>query len=213
MPPKTSIKFKEGEIMLGQARPIAPFPDDIETEYSFSNPPSFTTTIPLDGMTFSAVLNGRSAGLILGQVLQKLIDRVIFNDPATIIKWKDGTKTIVKCRQGDTYNREVGFMMCIIKYLCGNQSNATKKFISKYCGKNEKSDSINNADNDEIDYEQEERRLTQDCHITCANCRLSKYRNGTTLSCKDFYNDRYDEYKQIIRKWAKDCPAKKEGTD
>lgn len=34
------------------------------------------------------------------------IKKVIFNDPATIILWKDGTKTVVKCQEGDTYDKE-----------------------------------------------------------------------------------------------------------
>lgn len=48
------------------------------------------------------------------------IKRVIFNDPATVVFWKDGTKTVVKCCDGDTYDKEKGFMACIIKKLTGN---------------------------------------------------------------------------------------------
>lgn len=211
MPTQIPIAFKNGEIIFEQAQPIAPFPDDIE--YSFSNPPSLTATISKESIAYTTTVDGENINYILGRVLKQEIDKVIFNDPATIIKWKDGTKTVVKCRQGDIYNREVGFMMCIMKYLCGNQSNATKKFIAKYCGESEKDDSINNTDNDEIDYEQEERRLTRNCHISCADCRLNSHRNGTGLLCRRFYTTHPDEYKKIIRKWAKDCPAKKEGTD
>ena len=32
------------------------------------------------------------------------IKKVIFNDPATIVLWDDGTKTVVKCSEGDTYS-------------------------------------------------------------------------------------------------------------
>lgn len=48
------------------------------------------------------------------------IDRVIFNDPATIVKWKDGTKTVVKCQEGDVYDPEKGLAMCIAKKALGN---------------------------------------------------------------------------------------------
>ena len=34
--------------------------------------------------------------------LDKEIDHVVFNDPATIVFWKDGTKTVTKCHAGDT---------------------------------------------------------------------------------------------------------------
>lgn len=50
----------------------------------------------------------------------KGIERVIFNDPATIVIWNDGTKTVVKCHEGDTYNEQTGLLMCIAKKHFGN---------------------------------------------------------------------------------------------
>ena len=49
------------------------------------------------------------------------ITKVIFNDPATIVLWKDGTKTVVKCQKGDTYDPEKGLAFCIIKKIFGNK--------------------------------------------------------------------------------------------
>lgn len=57
-----------------------------------------------------------------------IIEDVIFNNPATIVKWNDGTKTVVKCQSGDIYNKEMGLAMCIIKKLCGNQANYNNIF-------------------------------------------------------------------------------------
>lgn len=34
--------------------------------------------------------------------------QVIFHDPATIVYWADGTKTVVKCAEGDTYSPIAG---------------------------------------------------------------------------------------------------------
>ena len=48
-----------------------------------------------------------------------MIDRVIFNDPATIILWKDGSKTVVKRSEDDIWDPEKGFCMAIIKKLYG----------------------------------------------------------------------------------------------
>lgn len=48
------------------------------------------------------------------------IEKVIFNDPATVVKWRDGTKTIVKCQDGDTYSKEIGLAMCMAKKALGN---------------------------------------------------------------------------------------------
>lgn len=60
------------------------------------------------------------------------VDRVIFNSPATIIFWTDGTKTVVKCQPGDTYDEEKGFMAAYLKKLLGND-NTFNKEIKKYC--------------------------------------------------------------------------------
>ena len=48
-----------------------------------------------------------------------MIDRVIFNDPATIILWKDGSKTVVKRSEDDIWDPEKGFCMAVIKKLYG----------------------------------------------------------------------------------------------
>lgn len=62
---------------------------------------------------------------------EEIID-VIHNDPATIIKWKNGTKTVVKCQPGDKYNKESGFAMAICKKAFGNKGNYNEVF-KKWC--------------------------------------------------------------------------------
>jgi len=60
------------------------------------------------------------------------IDKVIFNDPATIIFWKDGTKTVVKCHDRDCFDKEKGFAMaCLKKVLgnCGHYYEEVKKWV------------------------------------------------------------------------------------
>ncbi len=52
--------------------------------------------------------------------INNAIKTVIFHDPATIVKWMDGTKTVVKCCTGDTFDKEKGLMACIIKKFTGN---------------------------------------------------------------------------------------------
>lgn len=56
------------------------------------------------------------------------IKNVIFNYPATIILWKDGTKTIVKVRKGEKYDPEKGFAMAVCKKMFGNEGNYYKVF-------------------------------------------------------------------------------------
>lgn len=49
-------------------------------------------------------------------------DRVIYNNPATIVYWKDGTKTVVKCDPEDEYNPMTGLALCYMKKFLGNNS-------------------------------------------------------------------------------------------
>lgn len=56
------------------------------------------------------------------------IERVIFNNPATIVIWSDGTKTVVKCQEGDTYSKETGLALCIAKKALGNKGSFNDVF-------------------------------------------------------------------------------------
>lgn len=60
------------------------------------------------------------------------IEKVIYNNPATVVFWKDHTKTVVKCQGEDSYDPQKGFMLCILKKLRGNQGNYNN-FIKKWC--------------------------------------------------------------------------------
>ena len=56
------------------------------------------------------------------------IKDVIFNEPATIILWADGTKTVVKCQEGESYDPEKGMAMAISKKALGNKGNYCEVF-------------------------------------------------------------------------------------
>jgi hypothetical protein len=47
---------------------------------------------------------------------------VIFQGDRTIVKWKDDTTTIVKCMEGDKFNKEMGFTMALSKKIYGKHS-------------------------------------------------------------------------------------------
>ena len=60
--------------------------------------------------------------------------KVIFNDPATIVYWKDGTKTVVKA-EGESFDPEKGLAMAIAKRHLGNKGNyydIFKEWLTKY---------------------------------------------------------------------------------
>ena len=55
------------------------------------------------------------------------IEKVIFNDPATIVLWEDGSKTVVKVQDGDTFDKEKGLAMALLKKLLGNNGSYYKE--------------------------------------------------------------------------------------
>lgn len=63
------------------------------------------------------------------------IKKVIFNDPATIVLWSDGIKTVVKTQGDDKYSKEVGLAMCIAKRALGNEGNYNNVF-KRWCEEN-----------------------------------------------------------------------------
>lgn len=50
------------------------------------------------------------------------IKSVIYSDPATIVFWKDGTKTVVKCKN-EKFDPEKGLAMAFSKKMLGNKGN------------------------------------------------------------------------------------------
>ena len=58
-------------------------------------------------------------------------ERIIFNEPATIVFWEDGTKTIVKAMENDEYDPEVGFAMAYCKKIFGSDYRRIFKDVRK----------------------------------------------------------------------------------
>ena len=62
------------------------------------------------------------------------IKDVIFHDPATIVLWNDGSKTVVKCQKGEEFDPEKGLAMAISKKIYGNNYDYYEVF-NKYVGR------------------------------------------------------------------------------
>lgn len=64
------------------------------------------------------------------------IENVIFNNPATIVFWTDGTKTVVKCDDSELFDPEKGLAMAVTKKFLGNNQgkyfNEVKKWTDSY---------------------------------------------------------------------------------
>ena len=72
------------------------------------------------------------------------IKNVIFNPPATIVFWQDGTKTVVKATN-ELYDPEKGLAMAITKRALGNQGNYYN-VIKKWVGTTKSCDSCKYCD-------------------------------------------------------------------
>lgn len=60
------------------------------------------------------------------------VDRIIFNNPATIVFWSDGVKTVVKAAENREFNPYYGFCAAVTKRLIGdNHNHAVKNLIER----------------------------------------------------------------------------------
>ncbi len=65
------------------------------------------------------------------------VKRIIYNNPATIVFWTDGTKTVVKCMKDQPYSEYYGFLCALGKKIYGSNS-ALNRLIDSF--KEEKED-------------------------------------------------------------------------
>ena len=73
-------------------------------------------------MTLLKILEKDMKKLNFNRVHDVLIRNVIFNNPATIVFWSDGTKTVVKA-VNEPFDLEKGLAMAIAKKHFGNEGN------------------------------------------------------------------------------------------
>lgn len=98
----------------------------IEDELKFSGViynPTFDAENALTKIMYKHIANSMYGMSTWGYLAPSNIKKVIFNDPATIVLWRDGSKTIVKCGENDIFDPEKGLAMAIVKKCFGNQGN------------------------------------------------------------------------------------------
>ena len=64
------------------------------------------------------------------------IKNVIFNKPATIVFWADGTKTVVKC-ENENFDPEKGLAMAIVKKVMADNHSYYNEIFKKWIPKEE----------------------------------------------------------------------------
>ena len=91
----------------------------------FSRKDNLTTE---DRATAKCLINSIYGAESMNNNMSVFMIKVIYNDPATIAFWSDGTKTIVKAQPGDIFDPEKGLAMVIVKKACGNTGNYYNSF-------------------------------------------------------------------------------------
>jgi hypothetical protein len=63
------------------------------------------------------------------------VEKVLFRDPATIVWFSDGTKSVAICGYDDIYDRETGVAICLCKRMLGNKE--YRELMDEWCYKKE----------------------------------------------------------------------------
>lgn len=67
----------------------------------------------IDHVTFDEFIGGST--MPFNSPFMPAIKNVYFTDPYTTVEWADDTKTTVKCKDGETFDKETGLAMAIAK--------------------------------------------------------------------------------------------------
>lgn len=105
------------------------------------------------------------------------IEKVIFNPPATIVIWKDGIKTVVKCGKDDVFDPEKGMAMAICKRFFGNKGN--------YCNEFKKWLPNFEVATEEVD----EEHMLYNIHNISKTCSTCNYFNPNYFNPNDYCRD------------------------
>ena len=95
-------------------------------------------TIPGKVKDLGGVLLQADPHSVISSPIEIDIEKVIYHNPATIVIWNDGTKTVVKCQKGDTYDPEKGLALCLAKKALLNSSRQLNDVLKDWAYKGEK---------------------------------------------------------------------------
>lgn len=106
---------------------------DSHTDYCNRN----TFNVNANCKDYCVILDENKAAKIISDCEDKSFDgdvnnveKVIFNGPATIVFFKDGTKTVVECLDMDMYDKDKGLAFALLKKIYGNKFNDIfKKYV------------------------------------------------------------------------------------
>lgn len=106
--------------------------------YALSTPYAVTHAISADELSrtlsifdeISDLINRAGCWTPCGAVKdpRMIVDKIIANPPATIVFWKNGDKTVVKCSPDDEFDIEKGVAVAFLKYMFGNTGKFNELF-------------------------------------------------------------------------------------
>ncbi len=97
----------------------------------------YKTDIPTYEMDDNTNKYTISFDIITSIVAEPYIRKVSYINNRTITYWSDGDKVEARCLPTDTYNKEYGLIVCILKKLYGSWTNFENAILTKYAGKAE----------------------------------------------------------------------------
>lgn len=150
------------------------------------------------------------------QTLPFDIKKVIFSCPATVVIWKDGTKTIVKAGDHDVFDPEKGLAMAIAKKALGNQGNyyeIFKKYLPEEGEFKELTESLKQMIDDkiyaikEIERYEENYETEDEDDIQWLTTNELSDKNGVTIKYlrKEIKNGFIPQAKKVKGKWMIPC--------
>lgn len=101
--------------------------DGYRGEFTIELDPNCISFLSTDPFTIPSYTTSVTYGTPGKYLLRPKIEKVIFNPPATVILWKDGSRTIVKTQNGEPFDKEKGFVMAYLKRLLGNDNTFNKE--------------------------------------------------------------------------------------
>lgn len=133
---KEALGYNESEVIVDPDNEVDPFSDDSDAYLGnfISNDRGRPADATMDDV--KSMVDKAKKIFSYGKTFYYLpeVDNVKFYDKATVVFWKDHTKTVVIRQPEDQDDKEKALAMCFLKKLFGNKGNYNdifRKYIPK----------------------------------------------------------------------------------
>ena len=88
--------------------------------------PTIEINADINNDAFEEFILGKPKNVSVERITIPAVKRIVYRNPATIVFWQDGTKTVVKCMDGEPFEKYAGFCAALAKKVFGSTSKAKK---------------------------------------------------------------------------------------